>query len=113
MLHSISQKELGHAPLNVEEALFLRQVVERVEWEFVPGGYRGHFEPYYDGWYNRLFYRPVNAQGPFQLTFGSTKWDAVVADVHTDVPDMAPWWSSPGGILHEGTGCAHRDGPQN
>lgn len=108
MLHAISQKELGRAPLNPDEQAFLRKVVETVDSEWEPLGYRGRDVPFYDGWYHRLFYRPVQAQETFNLRFGSTKWDAIVADVHTDVPCLGPDCPcpSPGGILHEATGCA-------
>src|SRR5262249_32434037 len=47
----------------------------------------------YTGWYPALFYR-----GPEDCV----KWDALVADVHTDVP--AHPIGDPGSVLHQGVG---------
>src|SRR5262249_46108365 len=48
----------------------------------------------YNGWYPKLFYKGVEDSG---------KWDALVADVHTDVP--AEVLGDPGCVLTQGVGC--------
>jgi hypothetical protein len=48
----------------------------------------------YAGWYPALFYLGWE---------DSLKWDALVADVHTNPP--APLVGDPGCVLHEGVGC--------
>ena len=47
-------------------------------------------------------------EGDFQLKSGALRWDALVTDVHTDLPcpNCLPV-SDPGSVLHEGTGRAH------
>src|SRR4029079_8034203 len=47
----------------------------------------------YNGWYPGLFYKGREDSG---------KWDALVADVHTDVPSTPP--GDPGCVLHQGAG---------
>ena len=49
--------------------------------------------PMYTGWYPALFYRG---------TEDCVKWDALVADVHTNVP--APPLGDPGCVLHQAVG---------
>ncbi len=88
----ISDKELAGLDLSAEETLFLKDVVE-VHRSSGPPGYRG--------WYPGLFYDG----GP-----DCAKYDALVADVHTDPPAGVPMWSGfkeeedPGCILEEATG---------
>jgi hypothetical protein len=85
VLEGIARKELAQKELTGEEATFLKKIVEI--------RFQGSGGPRYDGWYFRLFYK-----GP---TDGD-KWDALVADVHTDTPD--PTVLDPGCVLHEGVG---------
>jgi hypothetical protein len=85
VLRGIAEKERAGRPLSAEETAFLRRTVEK---KF--GGSGG---PKYSGWYFGLFYK-----GPDD----ADKWDALVADVHTDVPD--PVALDPGCVLHEGVG---------
>lgn len=83
ILKGIAVKELAQQELNEEETQFLRRIVEITE--------QGSGEPRYSGWYPNLFYKEPQ---------DSDEWDAIVADVHTDVP--AP--GDPGSVLHEGVG---------
>ena len=81
MLKTISEKELAQKELNAAEIKFLADLVE------VNPGCGG--PPEYQGWYPRLYYGPRD---------DVTRWDALVADVHTD-PDP-----DTGGVLHQGVG---------
>jgi hypothetical protein len=85
VLKGIAEKELARQELTADETTFLKKIVEK---EF-----RGSGGPRYNGWYFGLFYKgPTDAD----------KWDALVADVHTDVPD--PVYGDPGCVLHQGVG---------
>lgn len=79
-LKLISVKELAQEPLTDSETQFLKNIVE-IEKDYV-----GQIE--YGGWYPRLFYG-----GPED----STGWDAIVADVHTNL-------NQEGSVLYEGVG---------
>ena len=58
----------------------------------------------YSGWYPKLFYRTIYWDPTvFDLTYGSGAHDAIIADVHTDVP-CAICNNDPGSVLHEGIG---------
>lgn len=85
ILKGIAVKELAQQELTEEETQFLRRIVEITE--------QGSGEPRYSGWYPNLFYKEPQ---------DSDEWDAIVADVHTDVP--APIVGDPGSVLHEGVG---------
>ncbi len=97
-LRSISEKELGQLPLSSNETSFLQDVVET-------GNCPART---YSGWYPALFYRPGSmGQGVDSFPLlgddqGSDYWDALVVDVHTDLPDDIV--QDPGSILHEGVG---------
>lgn len=84
ILKDIATKELAQQELSQAETQFLRDIVE------IDGGSGG---PYYRGWYPSLFYEEPK---------DSNSWDAIVADVHTDVPD--PVFGDPGAVLHQGVG---------
>ncbi len=84
ILKGIATKELAQQELSQAETQFLRDIVE------IDGGSGG---PYYRGWYPSLFYEEPK---------DSNSWDAIVADVHTDVPD--PVFGDPGAVLHQGVG---------
>lgn len=58
----------------------------------------------YDGWYPQLFYRSIynERHAGFHEDTGVGKFDAIVADVHTDVPCGV--CGDPGSVLHEGIG---------
>jgi hypothetical protein len=82
LLKGIAMKQLAQEELAQEETQFLRDIVE-IE--------SGSGFTRYNGWYPKLFYKGEE---------DSNKQDAIVADVHTDVP--AP--RDPGCVLHEGVG---------
>jgi hypothetical protein len=85
VLRGIAEKELAQKALAKEEESFLKKIVE-IE-------FRGSGGPSYNGWYFGLFYKgPTDAD----------KWDALVADVHTDTPD--PMIPDPGCVLTQGVG---------
>jgi hypothetical protein len=85
ILKGIAEKEVEGKELTKDETQFLEKLVEIQ--------FRGSGGPFYRGWYFSLFYK-----GP---TDGD-KWDAIVADVHTDVPDSVA--GDPGCVLHQGVG---------
>jgi uncharacterized protein DUF3160 len=84
LLKSIAAKQLAQKELTADETKVLRDVVQI---------HRGSGFTRYNGWYPKLFYK-----GPTD----SGKWDAIVADVHTDVP--APVLRDPGCVLTQGVG---------
>ncbi|MFP4575875.1 MAG: DUF3160 domain-containing protein, partial [Coleofasciculus sp.] len=85
ILKQISEKELAQEELTEAETQFLKDIVE------IHRGYAGIKR--YNGWYPSLFYKEPE---------DSDKWDAIVADVHTNVPD--PMVGDPGSVLHQGVG---------
>jgi hypothetical protein len=98
ILKSISDKELAQQPLNQEETDFLKNTIERIS-DYTAGGRT------YTGWYPGLFYRNSFQYFSFGKNEGSDLWDAMVTDVHTDVPDMLS--GDPGAVIHEGIGHVH------
>jgi len=100
-LVSISEKQAANKPLitpqtyesirsgveNISEDTFLKSVMEESH---------GSGSSRYDGWYPSLFFPSRNFSG---------KWDPVIADVHTDLPDEMA--GDPGCVLHEGVGNVH------
>jgi len=85
LLKSIAECHLAQKPLTEVQTKILKDVVQIS---------RGSGETRYNGWYPTLFYdEPMD----------SGKWDALVADVHTDVP--APVLGDPGCVLTQGVGC--------
>jgi hypothetical protein len=87
-LRVIAEKELAQQELDKEESKFFEDVVEVIHLRGSGGQVR------YAGWYHALFYLGA---------VDSLRWDALVADVHTDVPD--PIFGDPGCVLHQGVGC--------
>jgi hypothetical protein len=85
LLKAIAAKELEQKPLTEDETKVLQSVVQI---------HRGSGSTMYNGWYPSLFYRSREDCG---------RWDAVVADVHTDVP--APLIHDPGCVLTQGVGA--------
>jgi hypothetical protein len=80
----LAEKELAQKEFTADEVKFLEDTV-RVD--------RGSGSVTYNGWYTRLFYKGPEDCG---------RWDALVADVHTDVP--APILGDPGCVLTQGVG---------
>ena len=77
-LKAIAEKELAQKELNADETKFLGDLVE------IDRGCGG--PPEYSGWYPKLYYGPREEM---------TRWDALVADVHTDPMS---------GVLHQAVG---------
>jgi hypothetical protein len=84
ILAGIAEKELVEQDLNAEEERFLKDIVEI-------SGFSG--PPRYTGWYPMLFYKGGA---------DCAKYDALVADVHTDPPSEI--LGDPGCVLEEGIG---------
>lgn len=100
-LFLISNKELAQEPLDESQLQILRNVVERSI------DYTG--QKRWNGWYPALFYtnslfrlRSCHSAEPNPVC---DDWDALVADVHTDVPDELV--GDPGAVIHEGVGNVH------
>jgi hypothetical protein len=87
VLRGIAEKELARQELSSAETRFLENVVEGQESRGCVAVQR------YSGWYPKLFYEG----GP-----ESAKPDALVADVHTDVPSELV--GDPGCVLQQGVG---------
>jgi hypothetical protein len=86
VLKGIAEKQLAQKELSKEETKLLEDVVE------VDRGCGGPRE--YTGWYPALFYSSGEKD--------PDRWDALVADVHTDTPDTQ--LGDPGCVLHQGVG---------
>jgi hypothetical protein len=87
-LKAVAEKQLAQKELADDEKKVLEDVIQ-LDHERWGSGSR----PTYTGWYPKLFYH-----GPRDCV----KWDALVADVHTDPP--APQHRDPGCVLHQGVG---------
>lgn len=87
-LKAVAEKQLNQKELTADERKVLEDVMQIGHQPF--GSAR---VPKYTGWYPALFYR-----GPEDCV----KWDALVADVHTDVPSQVH--GDPGCVLHQGVG---------
>lgn len=91
ILKGIAIKQLAQEELAQEETTFLRDIVE-IE--------SGSGFKRYNGWYPKLFYNPKVFYIYERQGEDSNKQDAIVADVHTDVPTPG----DPGCVLHQGVG---------
>jgi hypothetical protein len=115
-LLDMSERELRQEPFTAEQSDFLQGMLHGQPVGFGWGG-AGWFA--YDGWFPKLFYRPLALETPpdtpkealaqdqfdFQVWHGALRWDVLVTDVHTDVP--CGDCGDPGSVLHEGIGRAH------
>jgi hypothetical protein len=97
VLQGIAEKELARQPLTTSETTFLQDLISD---HLFYAGIRD-----FSGWYPTLFYANVHQVWPYQNGEGPDKWDALVADVHTDTIDQLR--GDPGGVLHEGVGNVH------
>lgn len=88
VLREIAVKELAQEPLTKEETKFLEDVISTRHEKIGSGAFLR-----LEGWYPALFYGGIE---------DSRKWDALVADVHTDPP--APEVGDPGAVLHQAAG---------
>ena len=99
-LRGLAEKELRGERLSGDDIRFLDRLIQSTR----PNGAGGPRQ--YDGWYTEMFYRNVLAPADsFQSNEGAQRWDALVADVHTDLPcDIC---GDPGSVLHQATGNVH------
>ena len=99
-LSDLSRKELAQIAFSEEDDAFIKALIQ--DAGTLPLGSGGVRK--YDGWFPRLFYRPLPyiamSEVDFQEHYGANAGDRVVVDVHTDV--AAP--GDPGGVLHQGIG---------
>lgn len=104
-LREIAEQHLRHEPMSAAQLQFLNDMMQNVSSN---NYYRIRT---YTGWYPSLFYRHSVQAGQwndgysYALDYGATKYDALVADVHTDAP--SPLHNDPGGILHQAVGKVH------
>ncbi|PYI87121.1 MAG: hypothetical protein DME26_07155, partial [Verrucomicrobia bacterium] len=97
-LEDLASKELRQECFSSEDEKFIDGLMEQRQG----GGCGG--PPRYSGWYPQLFYRTIywTNDREFHGNYGAGAFDALVADVHTDVPcDIC---GDPGSVLHEGVG---------
>jgi hypothetical protein len=85
VLKEIAARELAQRPLTKGQTQFIEDTIQLAR----ASGFAG-----YNGWYPELFYRGWR---------DAEKWDAIVADVHTDPPDPMIT-HDPGCVVHEGVG---------
>jgi hypothetical protein len=99
-LESLSQKELAPEPFTSEDESFVNSLMEREAVQLI--GCVGPTS--YSGWYPSLFYRTIywTDDLDFHENLASGGFDALVVDVHTDVPSLIP--PDPGSVLHEAVG---------
>lgn len=120
-LAEMSQRELRQEPFSEAQYQFLQNTMVA---QTVTGYFTTWWEVY-GGWYPKLFYHQITqaagsdplsggptsesaAEGEFQFSAGALKWDALVSDVHTDVPcATCEPYPDPGNVLHEAVGNAH------
>ncbi len=101
-LQDMAERELAQQPFTSDETQLLKDVVER-SIDYV--GVRT-----WSGWYPALYYQnALNALEGYGDPFGYTTqvadcdvWDALVADVHTDLPDEIT--GDPGAVIHDAVG---------
>jgi hypothetical protein len=96
-LEALVKKELANECFTLEDEQFVDGLMEERT--------RGCGGPWvYSGWYPQLFYRAIywTDDKVFHKNSGAGAMDALVADVHTDVPNDTP--PDPGSVLHEATG---------
>lgn len=100
-LQAMSEKELRQEPFSRAEEDF---VSSTLEGQRVYGGGWSAL----DGWYPTIFYHSSYAQSQqltFDAVYGAVNWDALITDVHTDVPCEV--CRDPGSVLHEALGNAN------
>ena len=101
-LLALSNKELARECFTDEDELFVRNLMQNVDWQRAGSG---GGPPKYNGWYPLLFYRAIHwSEWDFNETYGAGGYDALVADVHTDVLCGDCPQPDPGSVLHEAVG---------
>lgn len=96
-LKELAESELAHVPFTSAHTDFLRGMVQ-ADWDEYTSSGRT-----YSGWYPKLYLQSVFA-GAFD-PHPSEMWDPLVADIHTDGPDVV-FTNDPGAILYNATGNA-------
>ncbi len=87
-IRAVAEKQLEQKELSGDEKKVLEDVMQIGHERWGSGS-----RPAYTGWYPALFYHGAK---------DCVKWDALVADVHTNPP--APPHGDPGCVLHQGVG---------
>ena len=98
-LESLANKELAQECFDADDQKFIDGLMEQRQGTGCGGPWR------YSGWYPQLFYRAIywTSDKVFHANYGAGAFDALVADVHTDVPcDICG--CDPGSVLHEAVG---------
>ena len=98
-LQTLAEKELAQECFSTNDEKFIDGLMENRQAFGCTGSWG------YTGWSPRLFYRTIYwtaDRGEFYPTYGAGAYDALVADVHTDVPDLIV--GDPGSVLHEAVG---------
>lgn len=117
-LMAMSERELRQEPFTPEQTDFLESTLHGQPFGM---GWGGAVWFAHDGSYPRLFYRALSHdlapdtpkesvavnQFAFQHAHGAFRCDALVTDVHTDLPCPDCPLPDPGSVLHEGVGRAH------
>jgi hypothetical protein len=98
-LETLAKKELAQEPFTTEDEEFIDALMEGSVYHRCAGYWE------YNGWYPQLFYRAIywTDNGTFHPNYGAGAFDALVADVHTDVP-CGDCGGDPGSVLHEAVG---------
>ncbi len=100
-LREIAEQELRQEPLSGTQLRFIDSLMHEGHTNYAA-------VRVYSGWYPELYYQHTYRIGmgadwlTYPINYGATKYDALVADIHTDLPDMLV--GDPGGILHQGVG---------
>lgn len=99
-LEGLVRKELAQECFTPADESYLNRLMEAQGYASA-GCYR---VPTYSGWYPQLFYRAIYwvSEARFHEDYGAGATDALIADVHTDVPSDLP--PDPGSVLHEAVG---------
>jgi hypothetical protein len=105
-LREIAEQELRQESLTPQQLRFIDTMMQDTSTGYTQ-------VRLYNGWYPALYYRMAYAVGRgwdffdnYPVNFGATKFDALIADVHTDSPDPLDT-GDPGGILHQAVGKVH------
>jgi hypothetical protein len=100
-LETLAAKELDGEPFSDRDLQFLDDLLDRHDPGWVYNGYLT-----YSGWYPELFYRAIHwSDFNFHTRYGAGGTDALVADVHTDLPCVD--YGDPGSVLHQAVGRVH------
>jgi len=100
-LELLVAKQLAQECFNPEDERFIDSLM--IEQVSKGGGCGNPGWVEYSGWYPALFYRAIHwGDSDFHRKYGAGASDALVADIHTDLP--SPESGDPGSVLHQGVG---------